>query len=43
MNLQRIGVLLGKELSHSTRGFLFIFATVIPIVISLVLSLVGVG
>ncbi|MBZ0284428.1 MAG: ABC transporter permease [Anaerolineae bacterium] len=40
MNIRRIGVLLGKELSHGTRNFIFMFATVIPIVVSLVVALV---
>jgi ABC-2 type transport system permease protein len=40
MSLRRIGVLLGKELAHGTRNFIFIFATVIPVMVSLILSLV---
>jgi ABC-2 type transport system permease protein len=40
MDIRRVGVLLGKEFAHSTRNFIFIFATVIPLALSLVLSLV---
>jgi ABC-2 type transport system permease protein len=40
MSLKRIGILLGKELWHGTRGFIFIWAIVLPIVLSLVLSLI---
>lgn len=40
MNLNRIGVLLDKELRHGTRNFIFIFATVIPVAVSLIVSLV---
>lgn len=40
MNITRIGVLLDKELRHGTRNFIFIFATVIPVVVSLIVSLV---
>lgn len=39
MNIRTIGVLLQKELQHGTRSIIFVFATVIPIVISLVVSL----
>ncbi len=40
MSLRRIGILLGKELWQGPRGFLFIWAIVLPIVLSLVLSLI---
>lgn len=40
MNIRRIGVLLDKELRHGTRNFIFMFATVIPVVVSLIVSLV---
>lgn len=40
MNLHRVGVLLKKELHQSTHSMLFIFATVIPILVSLIVSLV---
>lgn len=39
MSLRRIAVLLGKELVDGRRNFLFIFAIVVPVVITLVLSL----
>lgn len=39
MSLRRVGVLLGKELVRGPRNFIFIFALVMPVVISLVLSL----
>ena len=39
MSLRRVGVLLGKEFMRGTRNFIFIFALVVPIVFSLVLSL----
>jgi ABC-2 type transport system permease protein len=40
MNVGRIGVLLGKEMCYGTRSFIFIFATVIPVAVSLIVSLV---
>lgn len=40
MSIERIGVLFGKELKHGTRSFIFIFATVIPVLVSLVVALV---
>lgn len=40
MNLRRIGVLLDKELRHGTRNFIFIFATIMPVMLSLIVSLV---
>lgn len=39
MSLRRVAVLLGKEFSRGPRNFIFIFALVVPIVLSLVLSL----
>jgi len=40
MNLRRIGVLLGKELFTGPKNFIFIFALVAPIIMSLVITLV---
>lgn len=40
MSLRRIGVLLQKELVHGSRSFIFIFALVVPIVLTLLLTLV---
>lgn len=40
MSLQRVGILLGKEFLHGSRGYIFIFAIVAPIVISLVVTLI---
>jgi len=40
MSARRIGVLLAKELRYGTKSFLFIFATVIPVIVSLIVSLV---
>ncbi|MCB8942331.1 MAG: ABC transporter permease [Ardenticatenaceae bacterium] len=39
MNIRRVFVLLGKELVWGPRNFMFIFALVVPVVLSLVLSL----
>ncbi len=39
MSLRRVAVLLGKEFTRGARNFIFIFALVVPIVFSLVLSL----
>lgn len=39
MNVRRIGVLLHKELTHGSRNFIFIFAVVMPVVLTLVVSL----
>ncbi|MBK8905479.1 MAG: ABC transporter permease [Anaerolineaceae bacterium] len=39
MSLRRVGVLLGKELVRGPRNFIFIFALVVPVVLSLFLSL----
>ena len=40
MSLQRIWVLLRKEFSLNSRTFIFLFALLIPIVMSLVVSVV---
>jgi ABC-2 type transport system permease protein len=40
MNMRRISILLQKELSQGTRSFIFVFATVIPVIVSLMVSLV---
>ncbi len=40
MSLKRVAVLLGKELWQGPKGFLFIWAIVLPVVLSLVLSLI---
>lgn len=39
MNIRRVFILLGKELRHGSRNFIFVFAVVIPIVLTLVISL----
>lgn len=39
MNLRRVGILLGKELVHGPKNFVFIMALGVPVVISLVASL----
>jgi ABC-2 type transport system permease protein len=39
MNPRRVGILLGKELVHGPKNFVFIMALVVPVVISLVASL----
>ena len=39
MNIRRIYVLLGKELRYSSKNFIFVFAIVIPIVLSLIVTL----
>ena len=39
MNIRRVYVLLGKELRYSSKNFIFVFAIVIPIVRSLVVTL----
>jgi ABC-2 type transport system permease protein len=39
MNLRRVGVLLGKEFIQGPKNFIFIFAVVTPLIISLVVSL----
>lgn len=39
MNIRRVYVLLGKELRYSSKNFIFVFAIVIPIVLSLVVTL----
>ncbi len=40
MSLKRVSVLLGKEFLHGPKNYIFIFAIVAPIIISLVVSLV---
>lgn len=40
MNLYRIGILFEKELRYGTRNFIVIFATVMPVLVSLIVSLV---
>ena len=40
MNLKRVGILLGKELWQGPKNFIFVWALVMPIVISLAFSLV---
>jgi len=40
MTLRRVGILLGKELVQGPKNFIFIWAVVAPIVISLIFSLV---
>ena len=40
MSPRRIGILLKKDLIHSSKSFIFIYAVVMPLAISLVLTLV---
>jgi ABC-2 type transport system permease protein len=40
MSLRRVGVLLGKELFQGPKNFIFVWAIVAPVVISLVVSLI---
>lgn len=40
MSIKRVGVLLEKELLRGPKNFLFIFATVVPVAVTLLLSLV---
>ena len=40
MSMRRIGILLSKEFFQGPRGFLLIWAIVVPIVLSLVLALI---
>ncbi len=40
MSLKRVGILLGKEFLHGSKGYIFIFSIVAPIVISLMVSLI---
>jgi len=40
MSVRRVGILLGKEFSRGPRDFIFIFAIVAPLFISLVMTLV---
>ncbi len=39
MNMRRVYVLFGKELRYSSKNFIFVFAIVIPVVLSLVVTL----
>jgi ABC-2 type transport system permease protein len=40
MSLKRVGILLGKEFLYGSKGYIFIFAIVAPLVISLVVTLI---
>ena len=40
MSFKRIGILLGKEFLHGSRGYIFIFSIVAPVILSLVVSLI---
>jgi len=40
MSLKRVGILLGKELWQGPKNFIFVWALVMPIIISLVVSLI---
>ena len=40
MSLKRVGVLLGKEFVHGPKNFIFIWAIVVPVVFSLLISLI---
>lgn len=40
MSLKRVGILLGKEFLHGSTSYIFIFAIVAPLVISLMISLI---
>jgi len=40
MSLKRVGILLGKEFLHGSKGYIFIFSIVAPLVISLMISLI---
>ena len=39
MNIRRVSILIGKELRHTSKSFIFVFAVVIPIVLSLIVTL----
>lgn len=39
MNLRRVGVLIGKELIYGSKNLMFIFAVVLPVAFSLIVSL----
>jgi ABC-2 type transport system permease protein len=39
MNIRRIFILLGKEFRHTSKNFIFVFAIVIPLAITLLVSL----
>jgi len=40
MSLKRVGILLGKEFLYGSKGYIFIFAIVAPLVLSFVISLI---
>jgi len=40
MSPRRVGILLGKEFIHGAKSFFFVFAILVPVVLSLVFSLV---
>ncbi len=40
MNLRRVGIILGKDLIHGPKNFIFILVIVAPVLISLLLSLI---
>jgi len=40
MSLKRLGILLGKEFLHGSKGYIFIFSIVAPVVISVMVSLI---
>lgn len=40
MSIKRVGVLLRKEFVHGSRSFIFVFAIVVPVVLTLLLTLV---
>jgi len=40
MSLKRVGILLGKELLQGSKGFIFVYAIIAPVLISLVVSLI---
>lgn len=40
MSLRRVSILLGKEFSQSLKNFMFVYAIVVPVVLSLVVTLV---
>ncbi len=40
MSLKRVGILLGKEFLHGSKGYIFILSIVAPLVISLMVSLI---
>ncbi len=40
MSLKRVSILLGKDLIHGPKNFIFVMALVAPVLISLLLSLI---